>query len=154
MLFRSADSMDSHAISILSLIYATGCLEETDLKSIDAEIEKLSVYIKSLQEPILIVGTNKDYTVYIDYDRQVKHRVRNVQLYNSDVVDEFYKLRAWGAVAVQSSRTNFLNLKLATCLTIGLRSRLKGDNVDPSVIFNPVSVYIEIGRASCRERVF
>lgn len=138
-----ADSMDTHAISILSIIYATGCLEETDLESVNAEIEKLSVYIESLQEPILIVGTNKDYTVYIDYDKQVKLRVRNVQLYNSDVVDEFYKLRAWGAVAVQSSRTKFLNLKLATCLTIGLRSRLKGDNVDPSVIFNPVSVYIE-----------
>jgi len=138
-----ADSMDSHAISILSLIFATSCLEEADLVSVDAELEKLSVCIGALPKPILIIGTNKDYTVYIDHDEQVKHRVRNVQLYNSDVLDEFYKLRAWGAVAVHPSRTKFLNLKLATCLTIGLRSKLKGDSVDPSVIFNPVTVYIE-----------
>lgn len=137
------DAMDGHVISILSLIFSTGCLEAGDLESIDAELEKLSSYIDSLREPILIIGSNKDYSVYIDHDKQVKHRLRNLQLYNSDVVDEFYKLRAWGAVAVHSSRVKFLNLKLATCLTIGLRSKLKGDDIDPSEAFRPVHAYIE-----------
>lgn len=138
-----ADSIDDHVVAVLSLIFSTDCVEEKDLESVDAELEKLSSYIDSLNEPILIIGSNRDYTVYIDYDNQVKHRVRDLQLYNSDVLDEFYKLRAWGAVAVHPSRTKFLNLKLATCLTIGLRSKLKGENIDPSVTFSPVHAYIE-----------
>ncbi|MBV4500770.1 hypothetical protein [Pseudomonas shirazensis] len=136
------DSLRSNVVAVLSRIFATSCLSEADQLSVDAELDRLSSRIDVLPRPELIIATNNDFTVYIDHDKQVKHRVRNLQLYNSDILDEFYKLRAWGAVAVHSKKTDFLNLKLATCLTVGLRSKLKGDDVDTCQIFNPVSMYI------------
>jgi len=139
----NSGTTDSYIISVVSLIFISDCSQEDVIKNIDRELDRFLSFIEDEPAPSLVVASNKDYAVYLDAKFLVGYNIINKLLYKSTILDEFYRLRAWGAVVLPESKVRLLSLKLATCLAIGFRANLAEDVFDVSKIFSPAVAYIE-----------
>ncbi|QAX84593.1 hypothetical protein C2E19_12275 [Pseudomonas sp. DTU12.3] len=134
---------DGHVLAVLAEILGCDCSNEETAQKIDKELKKFTTFIETEPAPTLIIISNQNYTIYLDEKNIANYKLQNKSLQHADILDEFYRLRAWGVAVLPKSKIQLLNLKLATCLAIGFRSRLAESTTESSNIFSAVTAYIE-----------
>lgn len=138
-----SDIVDTHVVAVLSEILGNDCSNEEVIVKIDNRIKNFHDYIEAEPAPNLVITSNKDYTIYLDNLCMARHQAREKSLQNTNILDDFYRIRAWGMAVLPEKKHRLLNLKLGTCLAAGFRAKLVDETSNTDNIFTPVVSFIE-----------